>query len=216
MPQRPWPCESVRKSLKNPCRDRRYHSYDITSLKRKVVYSHEQNISHLSGLGPGIHSGPVTAGVLRGERARFQLFGDTVNTAARYVTNRGFLLLVCLMLVVIFVDSHDSCLPVSYLVCLLVLMTIGRMESTSLRNRIQLSQATADLLTKAGKSSWMVKRSDEVQAKGKGLMQTYWLKCSVSFPVSKPKTMVVASPEPEPTSSESEETCSQPKELDDT
>lgn len=31
----------------------------------------------------GIHSGPVTAGVLRGERARFQLFGDTVNTCAR-------------------------------------------------------------------------------------------------------------------------------------
>lgn len=26
----------------------------------------------------GIHSGPVTAGVLRGERSRFQLFGDTV------------------------------------------------------------------------------------------------------------------------------------------
>ena len=25
----------------------------------------------------GLHSGPVTAGVLRGEKARFQLFGDT-------------------------------------------------------------------------------------------------------------------------------------------
>jgi class 3 adenylate cyclase len=34
----------------------------------------------------GLHSGPVTAGVLRGDKSRFQLFGDTVNTAARVET----------------------------------------------------------------------------------------------------------------------------------
>jgi class 3 adenylate cyclase len=31
----------------------------------------------------GMHSGPVTGGVLRGARSRFQLFGDTMNTTAR-------------------------------------------------------------------------------------------------------------------------------------
>jgi class 3 adenylate cyclase len=48
-----------------------------------------------SSLGPdtatlhmrmGIHSGPVTGGVLRGEKSRFQLFGDTMNTASRVET----------------------------------------------------------------------------------------------------------------------------------
>ena len=65
----------------------------------------------------GIHSGPVTAGVLRGERSRFQLFGDTMNTAAR-------------------------------------------MEHTGLRDKIQITQETADLLIAAGKTSWVSKRED--------------------------------------------------------
>lgn len=35
----------------------------------------------------GCHSGAVTGGVLRGEKGRFQLFGDAMNTAARMESN---------------------------------------------------------------------------------------------------------------------------------
>ena len=80
----------------------------------------------------GIHSGPVTAGVLQGDRARFQLFGDTVNTAAR-------------------------------------------MESTGQRGRIQISHTTAAELKAQGKEYWFEKRAEEVEAKGKGKLQTFWL-----------------------------------------
>ena len=36
----------------------------------------------------GLHSGPVTGGVLRGEKSRFQLFGDTMDNAFT-VENNG-------------------------------------------------------------------------------------------------------------------------------
>lgn len=57
-----------------------------------MLHMHELVSSLESMLGPGtgslsirigMHSGPVIGGVLRGEKARFQLFGDTMNTAAR-------------------------------------------------------------------------------------------------------------------------------------
>ena len=38
----------------------------------------------------GLHSGPVTAGVLRGERSRFQLFGDTMNTGMYTLSSISF------------------------------------------------------------------------------------------------------------------------------
>ena len=60
----------------------------------------------------GLHSEPITAGVLRVLQSRFEIFGNTVNTASR-------------------------------------------MESTGIPTRIQLSQATTDLIIKSGKESWV-------------------------------------------------------------
>jgi hypothetical protein len=49
------------------------------------------------------------------------------------------------------------------------------MESTGFPDCIQISQVTADLLLAAGKQAWIKPRTDMVNAKGKGLMQTYVL-----------------------------------------
>jgi hypothetical protein len=71
--------------------------------------------------------------VLRGDRARFQLFGDTVNTCAR-------------------------------------------IETTGWKNKIHISKETADRLTEMGKGHWFTPRGDKVTAKGKGELETFWLR----------------------------------------
>jgi hypothetical protein len=49
------------------------------------------------------------------------------------------------------------------------------MESTGTPRKIQVSQSTADALILEGKESWLVPRRENVYAKGKGEMQTYFL-----------------------------------------
>ena len=59
---------------------------DIMSMMGKVTRDLELTLGPGTAdlqLRIGMHSGPVTGGVLRGERSRFQLFGDTMNTTAR-------------------------------------------------------------------------------------------------------------------------------------
>lgn len=100
----------------------------------------------------GIHSGPVTGGVLRGARARFQLFGDV----------RCFLLLIEVYSQVVILTPNYATQTVN---------TTARIESSGLPRRIHVSEEFARALTKEGRENWLEKRIETVSAKGKGELE---------------------------------------------
>lgn len=72
----------------------------------------------------------------------------------------------------------------------------SRMESTGEPGRIQVSEATAQLLREANKEEWIAPRRDLVYAKGKGNLQTYWLGKSSSKSTSEASSRGVEGEEP--------------------
>lgn len=118
------------------------HSVRIVKFAQScLLHMHELTRELEATLGPstsslsiriGIHSGPVIAGVLRGAKSRFQLFGDTMNTAAQ-------------------------------------------MQASCKINMIQISNATATVLSEAGMSHWIKPRDKPISLKGKGVVQTFWV-----------------------------------------
>lgn len=54
------------------------------------------------------------------------------------------------------------------------------MESTGVKNKIQLSKPAGDALIARGKGHWVELRDETVFAKGKGEVQTYWLMTGTS------------------------------------
>jgi len=55
--------------------------------------------------------------------------------------------------------------------------TASRMESTGQPNRVQISTETEQTLRRTGAEDFRIEKRGEVEVKGKGTMNTFWVNC---------------------------------------
>ena len=142
---------------------------DIRNTMRTLTRELETTLGPDTGdlsLRIGLHSGPVTAGVLRGERARFQLFGDTMNTAAR-MEQTGMK-----NMIQVSQATADALVAGGKGYANLLLYCLS--SKLYLFNFLKLFAFILYL------SHWIRPRDEKVVAKGKGEMSTFWLEMKSS------------------------------------
>ena len=91
---------------------------------------------------------------MRGDKSRFQLFGDS----GRYF-----------VLVLVSASILLSC-RLNLVFSIALVNTASRMESNGVKGKIHCSAATAEVLRKGGKDHWLKLREDKIEVKGKGEM----------------------------------------------
>ena len=104
-------------------------SADFALEMLEVVKQFDRKFQHGLDMRIGMHCGPVVAGVIGKQKFTYDMWGDTVNVAAR-------------------------------------------MESHGLPGEIHISEALADIL----KDKYLLAQRGWVEVKGKGLLQTFWIK----------------------------------------
>jgi hypothetical protein len=102
-------------------------------------------------------SGPVTGGFLKGKSSRFQLFGDTGKETASFF--RG--------------SQLQNLTTWPFPPFSVTIATIIQQNSVS--GGVHMSEATANLLIRAGKGRLVMEREDKIFTAGKGELKTYWL-----------------------------------------
>eukprot|EP00977_Amphora_coffeiformis_P013348 scaffold3471_cov175-Amphora_coffeaeformis.AAC.22 len=135
----------------------------MSTLVKKLEVTLGPDTGELS-LRIDMHSGPVTAGMLRGERKRFQLFGETMNVCAR-IESTGFPRRI-----------HCSKETADLIIKANKAQWLQKREET-VSFCFAESEMVIDAVTVLSTtvSSFFV---PQISAKGKGDMETYWLNLS--------------------------------------